>query len=710
MQRPLHPAAPAANGVTPGNVNTGWDIAIDVGGTFVDLVARPPAGGGRWRTAKRLRGSSDTADAILAALIDFLDTEGIDPREVAHLRHGTTIATNALLELRERPVILITTQGFADVLTLGRQNRRDLRQSFPKPPVPPHVCPDELRFEVIERIDAHGEVATPLDPTALDALLDRIGAIRGPQDTPPAIAVCLLFAPLNPVHEITIESALKTRWPEIHLSLSHHVDPRLREFERTLATVLDAFIRPAVSGYLERLERSLVSQGLPAPWIMRSVGGLAPSPVCAAAPLTLAMSGPAAAASAIRDAVTRHAGSDTAAIGIDIGGTSTDICLVADSTVLTSNTVTLGELDVRVPSTDIASIALGGGSILRMAGGLLRVGPRSVGSTPGPACYGRGGTAPTLTDAALLAGLLPDRLGVELFLDRGRAIRAMASGLGIEESGVPAVAFGAVKVAEAMIAEAVRRKAFSRGIDPRDAVLVAAGGGGALHAAEVADRIGCRTVIVPRAAGVLAASGLTQVGLCEESERPVEWPLAQDAADALAKLAADESARLREIVTQWSRVTSDVMVRHEVDISYQGQGHSLAVQYDPSADDAAALAAHFDALHERVRGHAFETKRRILALRSIATRPVGDVESATSARPRESGAPGPGHPVQHRLVTTVISTECPVFARGSLPAGTQLSGPALIDAADTTIWLPPGWICTVAPDETLTLTAVEQTP
>jgi N-methylhydantoinase A len=313
-----------------------------------------------------------------------------------------------------------------------------------------------------------------------------------------------------------------------------------------------------------------------------------------------------------------------------------------------------------------------------------------------------------LTDAALIAGLLPDRLGGDVALDRASAMRAVTTDLGIGASDAPSTAFGAVKVAEAMIAEAVRRKAFSRGIDPRNAVLVAAGGGGALHAAEVADRVGCRMVIVPRAAGVLAASGLTQVGFCEESERPIEMPLSQDAVDRLAKLAAEEAASLRKTMMQWSRNTDAAAVRHEVDISYQGQGHSLAVPYDPAADDAAILAARFDVLHERVRGHAFVTSRRVLALRSIATRPVDSTDDGipASASSRESGTPASGH----RLVAADPRIECPVFARGSLPAGAQLTGPALIDAPDTTIWLPPDWTCVVAPDQTLLLTAVEQTP
>ena len=345
---------------------------------------------------------------------------------------------------------------------------------------------------------------------------------------------------------------MRDRWPGIHLSLSHQVDPRLREFERTLTTVLDAYIRPAVSGYLHRLDRSLAAEHLPAPWIMRSIGGLAPSPACAEAPLTLAMSGPAAAAHAIRDCVVRHAGPAATAIGIDIGGTSTDICLVAEGSVLAATALTLGALDIRVPSADIVSVAVGGGSILQMMGGLLRVGPHSAGSNPGPACFGRGGTAPTLTDAALLSGLLPDTLGDSLALDRTRARDAMMSGLAVRGDDVAVTALGAVKVAEAMIAEAVRRKAFARGIDPRNAVLVAAGGGGALHAAEIADRIGCRNVIVPPHAGVLAAGGLAQVGFCEETERPVELPLAPDAIATLCRHAADDAARLRETLQRWS--------------------------------------------------------------------------------------------------------------------------------------------------------------
>lgn len=681
-----------------------WDIAIDVGGTFVDLVAR--SADGRWRSAKRLRSTADTADAIAEALFDFLDRQEIAAADVARLRHGTTVATNALLELREPPVALITTQGFADVLTLGRQNRRDLRQSFPQPPVPPHVCPDPLRFELAERVDAHGHIVTPLAPAALDALLDRIAASCVAPRSAPAVAVCLLFAPLNPAHELMVAGALRARWPGIHLSLSHQADPRLREFERTLSTVLDAYIRPAVSGYLRRLNERLTQRHLPKPSIMRSMGGLAPAPVCVDAPLTLAMSGPAAASNAIRNTASRH--SAATAIGIDIGGTSTDICLIGEGAILTANALTLGALDIRVPSADIASVAVGGGSILRMAGGFLRVGPHSAGSNPGPACFGRGGTEPTLTDAALVSGLLPDRLGGDLVLDRERAVHSLMTGLGGGAHDVSAVAAGAVRVAEAMIAESVRRKAFARGVDPRDAVLVAAGGGGALHAAEIADRIGCRTVIVPPAAGILAAAGLMQVGFCEQTERPVEMPLAPEAVAALRVDAAGDAARMRETVRQWSGDGS-AAVRHELEISYQGQGHSLAVAFDPDADDAPSLAARFDALHERVRGHAFETRRRILALRSIATAAIGNTDDAqaratTAADPRESGKPGGLGP---RLRG---EERFEVFEREALQAGTRLAGPALIDADNTTIRLPQGWRCEVAADEALILTAVERAP
>jgi N-methylhydantoinase A len=305
----------------------------------------------------------------------------------------------------------------------------------------------------------------------------------------------------------------------------------------------------------------------------------------------------------------------------------------------------------------------------------------------------------------LLAGLLPEQFGDDLALDRSAATRAATEGLAVDERDVPSAAFGAVKVAEAVIAESVRRKAFARGVDPRHATLVAAGGGGALHAAEIADRIGCRTVIVPPAAGVLAATGLTQAGFCEQSERPVELPLTQEAIGVLVKLASEDADRLRTTVMAWSDSDRAVTVQHELEISYQGQGHSLAVAFRPEADDATALATRFDTLHERARGHAFETRRRILALRSIAT---SAIEEADVIQPGTKNAPIAGDPMQHRLVATDPPTRCPVFARTSLSAGTQLIGPALIDATDTTIWLPPGWSCDVAPDQTLLLTATDQ--
>jgi N-methylhydantoinase A len=728
MQRLFHSADQTADNAAINEADAGWDIAIDVGGTFIDFVARPPKGEDRWRTAKRLRDSADTAESIVAGLLGFLREEGIAPDQITRLRHGTTIATNALLELREPPVALITTAGFADVLTLGRQNRRDLNQPFPHLPVPPHICPEDLRFELPERVDSRGNIVMPLRSAALEQLVDQIAANLGPQTAPPAIAICLLFAPLNPAHELAAATALRARWPTAHLSLSHQVDPRLREFERSLATILDAYIRPTVSGYLRSLDQSLAKQGLSTPWIMRSVGGLAPIAQSVAAPLTLAMSGPAAAAHAIRDSAVRYVSAGQPTIGLDIGGTTADICLVTEGSVLTSNELTLGRLDVRVSSADVTSVAVGGGSILQMAGGLLRVGPHSAGSSPGPACFGRGGRAPTLTDAALLAGLLPAKLGASVVLDRQLALDAMTSELGISEQDVPSIAFGAVKVAEAMIAEAVRRKALSRGIDPREAILVAAGGGGALHAAEIADRVGCRTVIVPRGSGVLAAGGLMHVGLCEQTERPIDMQLEPASISALANLATEDAARLRQILVQWSHGKRAAAVHHELDICYQGQGHSLAVTFDNESDDATSLTAKFDALHERVRGHAFETKRCIVALRSIATLSFDDeaslqfdaIQNVIDSNTLEHDViRKPLHtfrhhalkyPVQHRLVATDQPTSCPVWERASLPAGEQLSAPALIDAIDTTVWLPPGWHCEMLPDATLLLSAVDQAP
>ncbi|ARP99694.1 hydantoinase/oxoprolinase family protein [Pseudorhodoplanes sinuspersici] len=706
MRRLSSPVDQAADDITTNEAVAGWDIAIDVGGTFVDFVAKPPKGEDRWRTAKRLRDSADTAESIATSLLSFLREEGIAPHHIARLRHGTTIATNALLELREPPVALVTTAGFADVLTLGRQNRRDINQPFPQPPVPPDICPEELRFELPERVDSRGNIVVPLHSAALEQLADQIAARLGSQEMP-AIAICLLFAPLNPTHELAVASALRARWPNAHLSLSHQVDPRLREFERSLATVLDAYIRPTVSGYLRSLDQSLARQSLPAPWIMRSVGGLAPSAKCAAAPSTLAMSGPAAAAQAIRENVVRNALATRPAIGLDIGGTTADICLVAEGAVLTSNELTLGRLDVRVPSADVTSVAVGGGSILQMVGGLLRVGPHSAGSSPGPACFGRGGHTPTLTDASLLAGLLPAKLGANLMLDRQLALDAMVGGLGINRQDAPAVAFGAVKVAEAMMAEAVRRKALSRGIDPRDAVLVAAGGGGALHAAEIADRVGCRTVIVPRASGVLAAGGLMHVGLCEQTERPIDMPLEQTSISVLAELAAEDTASLRQTLMQWSGGHCAATVHHELDICYQGQGHSLTIAFVSESDDATTLTARFDALHERVRGHAFETKRRILALRSIATLSFGD-EAGLQFDATRNGTLH--HPAQQRLVATDPPASCPIWERASLPIGARLSGPALIDAIDTTVWLPPDWTCEILPNAALLLTATDPAP
>jgi N-methylhydantoinase A len=594
----------------------GWTVAIDLGGDFSDVFASAP--GEAPRLLKRPASRAPLADAVSALLAEA----GIDP--VAQLRIATTLATNALASGGVGPVALVATRGFADVSDLGRQSKRDPMDENPPPPTPATLSPEALRMEIGGRIDAAGQEVEALEP--LD--LTRIAAL--PPGTP--IAISLLFAPLNPAHEVAVAEAIDLARPDLPVSLSHRVDPGLREFERTLATLADAGLKPLLAGRFDGV--------LPAPWLLRAQGGLAPLEDALAQPLGLASSGPAAGARAVA-----HWAAGADAIGLDMGGTTTDISLVCGGAPLTAREIALGTLRLRCPALDVESLAIGGGTSIALAGGRLR-----LGTSPGP----------TLTDAALVAGWLPGA-APGLAIDRDAARAALVAALGTAEIAP------ALDLAEAIIADALRRIALRRGIDPTRALLVAGGGAGPLHAAAIAARIGARRVLVPPAPGLLAAFGLALAPAAASLEAPCNLPL-----DAVATLAPQAVAQARLLAARLAAWGCAAAPRHALDIAYAGQSEPLALPWTPG-EPPETLAARFDAAHAALRGHAPGGARRILALRCVAEAPLGP-------------APLPPPP----FATT----------RRDLPDGTTL-----LDGPDATIRMPPGWRATPRGDGALLLEA-----
>jgi len=482
-----------------------WSLGVDMGGTFVDAVALHEDG--RSVAIKHPRAGRRLAEPVVEAIDRLCAEAGIAPAEVGRVVHGSTVITNLLLELDRPPIALLLTRGFGDVPVLARQDRRALYEPVIAPAVPEAALfPQSLRFEIGGRIDAEGREVEPLDVAALEAAAGAIAA-AGVQ----AVAVCLLFSHRNPVHEQRAGEVLRAHLPELHVSLSHEVDPAPREFERWLTTALDAYAKPMAAGYLQALAAALSVRQLPAPWLMHSEGSTQPWQELARRPIGLAMSGPCAALRGVAAALD-DGGRRGAVLTLDVGGTSADIGLLQDGQPAFAESLECGGLGIRQRCVDIASIAIGGGSVLQvLAGAALRIGPRSQGAWPGPAAYGQGGLLATLSDALCVLGRLPPQLAGGLVLDRHAAEQAVVRDVA-GPLGLPLVdaAEAVVQAAAAHMAEALKTHAFQRGLDPADALLVAVGGGGAQHAAEVAALAGMTAVRVLPQAGVMAALGMVR--------------------------------------------------------------------------------------------------------------------------------------------------------------------------------------------------------
>jgi N-methylhydantoinase A/oxoprolinase/acetone carboxylase beta subunit len=532
------------------------------------------------------------------------------------LCHGTTIATNALLERRGAAVALVTNRGFADVIEIARQDRPSLYDQWADRPEP--LVARHLRLEVDGRVDAHGDELEP------------VGAAPEIPDDAEAVAVCLLHADLNPTHEQEVASELRGQGHDV--TMSSGVSPEFREYERTATTVVNAYLRPVCGPYLGRMG-DLADDVL----VMTSAGGLVTATEAADLPVALLLSGPAGGVQAAAAAAAAAGFAD--AVSFDMGGTSTDVCLILGATPEPAPGRTAGGFPIRLPSLDIHTIGAGGGSIARIdPGGALAVGPRSAGADPGPACYGRGGTEPTVTDADLVLGRIPDDA---TFGDLGRLDVDAARGA-LERAGV--TADGAVSVVDAAMERAVRLVSVERGVDASGLALVAFGGAGPLHACAVADALGMAAVVVPPRAGVLSAVGLITSPRQRELVR--SWPTPDDHAgvdEALQKLASEA----REAVGRADAHTSTAL-----DCRYAGQSHELTVA---TVDD-------FPDEHRRRNGYERPgAPIEVVALRGRARRP----------------AP--------------LSYEELGLAQDRKPA----TGPTVLAEPDCTVWIPAGWTAEV---------------
>ena len=675
-------------------------VGIDVGGTFTDFVLLHK---GALRIFKLSTTPTDQSRAIVAGLEEL----GLSADAAPQIVHGMTVATNALLERRGARTALLTSAGFGDVLTIGRQNRPFLYRLHQERP--PALVAEAHRLEVAERLDADGNVVTPLDEAAVMALANRLAAeiAAHPDAAVESLAIVFLFSFRNPAHEQRAADILRDRLPNLPISLSSAILPEYREYERTATTVINAYVQPLVARYLERLQRSLGSGGrAPAVRIMQSNGGAIGLAQAAREPARLVLSGPAGGVvGAFAVAQQSQPTVPVQLITFDMGGTSTDVAL-CDGAIPTTAESQIGDLPLRLPVIDIHTVGAGGGSVAFVdGGGALRVGPRSAGALPGPAAYGRGGAEPTVTDANVLLGRLPPQgfLGGkgDVTLDEAAArtvLTQLGASLGLSAE---AAALGVLRVANATMERALRRVSVERGHNPRAFTLLPFGGAGPLHACDLADALGVRRILAPPFPGVLSAYGMLVGGVATEASQSIlhsAADLARDPAPLHAALGT-LGARVRTVLA--AEGIDKPALASTLDMRYRGQSYELGVPLtmdDGAQVGPAVLADAVEAFHTlHAQRYGYATRSEIVEVVTLRLRAEAPGAEATLPALPPGGTDAAAAHVGERPVW--FSAEGPtataVYDRTLLQPNNRLSGPALILQYDTTTLLAPGWAAQV---------------
>jgi N-methylhydantoinase A len=641
-------------------------LGVDVGGTFTDAVVFD---GTKLHTAKAPSTPDDPSRGVLASVETALERAGAGTGDVDVFAHGMTVGTNALLTESGARTALIATEGFTDVLEVARQNRPELYRLCAPKPAP--LVPRDLRFGAHERTGPDGEIQ-PLAVSERERLAARVS-----DSGAESVAICLLFSYLDPSHERALVERLRSEHVDVHVSASSEVLPQFREYERASTTVIDAYLSPLLSRYLKRLADSAGDMGLPEPLIMQSSGGVAPAEEAARAGAWSVLSGPAGGA--VGAALIATLSGDGDAVGIDMGGTSCDVCVVEGGRVRRTDSREIAGRVIQLPMVDVHTVGAGGGSIgWRDHGGALRVGPRSAGADPGPACYGRGGSEPTVTDANLLLGYLDASStlagGVELDTDAARAaVERLGGDLGL---GALETAEGIVRVANQEMVRALRVVTVDRGVDPRDFALMPFGGAGPMHAAALAEELGMTRILCPRASGVLSALGL----IASDRRRDTARTVMLSGDDLSAERIAAEVADLRDPLAAG---LGDANVEVVYGLRYAGQSFELPVpeSEQPDPDD---LAEGFAAEHERRYGYRDPGSPVELVNIRVAVavpRPSPEPEAAAVGEPERR---------MRRARFGGDWIEAAVM-RGEPEAGARVEGPSIFELPEATLVVPPGW-------------------
>lgn len=670
-------------------------LGVDVGGTFTDVVLADDQG--RVHTHKVLTTPEDPRVGACRGITEILSTSGTDPRHITRLVHGTTLATNVILERRGPKIAFVTTAGFGDMLRLGREARveDDRYDLFFEPAQAP--VPYERTFEANERVDAQGTVLQALDPAEVDDLARRVAATE-----PAGVAVCLLNSFMHPDHEHLICEALRRELPDAYIAASADIWPEAREFDRAMTAIISAYVGPMMSDYLSGFEAQIRDLGILCPVeIMESSGGVLRAALAAKRPVYTVESGGAAGVMAA-GYVGRMLDKDQV-ISFDMGGTTAKLGVVRNGRPDITNNFQLGGkgsfgsvrsgtgFPIKTPVVDLAEVGAGGGSIAWVdSGGVLRVGPQSAGSAPGPICYGLGGDKPTMTDANLVLGYLdPGALSDDLVLDRdaaAAAIEALVAPVGLD---LIEGAWAIHDLANASMSSAIRVVTIQRGVDPRGFTIVGFGGAGPLHVGRLAQEFGIETAIVPFAAGVAAAIGLCTADLTVHHAMSLHYELDQDDPTRLEEAFATLEQAGRDDLSD-SLAEGDIVIDRTLDMRYRGQAYQLTVEAPDGPigpDSVADLEKRFQDRYRQAYGIDVEGAMQVVSVRSRVSRIVDKLVMATveAAQGEVSDALITERPV---YFPTIGMHPTPVYDWAKLGAGATFVGPALVQGLDTTAVIP----------------------
>lgn len=685
-----------------------WRLAVDIGGTFTDIVALEEESGAL-HLAKVPSTPENPADGFIAGIDHLTKVAEIPAAEIAAVFHGTTVATNAILERKYAELGLIITSGYREALEVARQTVPGEFGDITWWIKPERVVPLELVREVSGRMEVDGSISKAIDPNEVRGLAEEFKkmGVR-------AIAVSLLHSYRNPEQEREIRRLVQETYPECFISISSDILREYREYERTNTTCLNTALMPLLSSYHDQLEKYLRSQRIHAPfYIMRSSGGLAQAEEISRLPISAALSGPAAGVIAATHFGKLSGFGDV--ICFDVGGTSADICLVegGEPRMLTEGRVDI--YDVKTPMIDIHTVGAGGGSIAWIAGGRsLKVGPDSAGSSPGPVCYGRGGQKPTVTDANLVLGRIATKLaGGRIALDRAkaeRAIEALADELGL---GLTEAADGILRIAIENMAAGIRTVSVKRGRDPRDYALVAFGGAGPLHACTLADWLGMKRVLIPPSPGVTSAYGLlltdVRIDLVHTDVQREDRLDHERVSEEIAGL----EARVAERLAAEGFKGDTLALQHFVDMRYSAQAYEVRIPLARgengrvSREALARAIKDFHAAHHDLYGYSYEG-RELVELVNVGVTGLGLLKRPqipkAHAATRDPKSAGKGETAV--WFPQSGSQKCPVYLREKLRAGNEIPGPAIIEQYDSTTVINPGWNSRVDPWGTLVLSKV----